>query len=143
MGLCKLVVGLIFAVNAACALTCYKCDSSESIGCNYGLISFTYSTMDCNEGGSLLAGFVPKSCVKVVAKNEKGEEYVARGCMPSIGEGVCNAIVKSAGFFSSLQNNENLQTTCSTCNEDKCNSAPKFAATSFVALAVAIVAFLF
>lgn len=58
---------------AAFALTCYKCDSSQSKLCNYGIGSFTYDTVNCDEeaGGGVLTNWIPKQCVKLVAKGAK------------------------------------------------------------------------
>ena len=65
---------LIFNIYffAALALTCYKCDSSENKLCSYGISSFTYNTVDCNEefGGGALTSWIPKQCVKLVAQGE-------------------------------------------------------------------------
>ncbi|XP_019865468.1 uncharacterized protein LOC109594668 [Aethina tumida] len=130
----------LMGLNVAYATTCYYCDSSKEVSCSYGIVSFIYPTKDCNEG---LLGSLPQSCVKVTATNKNGESYVARGCVPSIGQSVCNAIVKSAGFFTSLETKDDLDVNCYTCDTDKCNSSQRIAATTFVAILIALAAFMF
>nr|XP_008196562.1 PREDICTED: uncharacterized protein LOC103312143 [Tribolium castaneum] len=124
----------------ALALTCYKCDSSESKFCNYGLASFTYNSVNCDDESGILSGWIPKECVKLVAKAKDGSEYVARGCMPNLG-GACRAVAKTLSFFSNIEGDiEDMD--CFTCNSDKCNSAAKFSGYSLVGVVLAAVLFM-
>lgn len=56
----------------AFGITCYDCDSSTGAQCNFGLLSFTYPTQDCDkvESGSgfldAVTKIFPKNCVKLV-----------------------------------------------------------------------------
>ncbi|XP_030759698.1 uncharacterized protein LOC115885074 [Sitophilus oryzae] len=130
-------VALILAVNAANGLKCYSCNSKDSTACGWGLASFTYSTEECQSAGFLNALVGPK-CYKIEAKDDQGNSYIARGCQnpPAFG---CEAIAKTAGWLSG----ETYQSSCSTCETDKCNSATKLTGFTVFGLLLATLAFLF
>ncbi|RZC38062.1 uncharacterized protein BDFB_009997 [Asbolus verrucosus] len=127
----------------ALALRCYKCDSSESALCNYGIGSFTYDTVDCDEEakGGIFTNWVPKQCVKLVAIDHDDKEYVARGCMPGIG-GACKAVAKTLSFFSNIEGGIK-DIDCFPCDGDKCNSASRYKGYTMVGVLLAALAFMF
>ncbi|KAJ3645740.1 hypothetical protein Zmor_023376 [Zophobas morio] len=135
------VLAFMLAISTALALTCYKCDSSENKLCSYGISSFTYNTVDCNEefGGGALTSWIPKQCVKLVAQDKDGNEHIARGCMPHTG-GACSSIAKALSFFSSVEG-DIKDMNCYPCDSDKCNSAPKLTYT-FLGVIMAAVVFM-
>ncbi|KAJ3623741.1 hypothetical protein MTP99_017408 [Tenebrio molitor] len=137
------ILAFLMTISTAFALTCYKCDSSQSKLCNYGIGSFTYDTVNCDEeaGGGVLTNWIPKQCVKLVAKDKDGKEYIARGCMPSVGS-ACRGIAKTLSFFSSLEG-EIEDMDCFPCDGDKCNSATKFSGYTLLGVVLAAIAFLF
>ncbi|KAL1497961.1 hypothetical protein ABEB36_008839 [Hypothenemus hampei] len=134
----------ILAVNSASALKCYKCDSSESTTCNWALTSFLYDIEECGNNGFLDSVVVPK-CYKIMAINNEGQEYIARGCTkaPAIG---CKALATGITFMSDIMSKDpnalkNLD--CVTCETDKCNSASKIAGFTLFGVLLAAFAFLF
>lgn len=121
------VLLFFLGISSGMCLTCYKCDSSDSVLCNFGLTSLLMPTVDCQKEvggeGGFLTSWIPKECVKFTAKDNEGKEFVARGCMPKLG-GACNVLVKTLGFFSNLDSQGGPQDlNCSMCDSDKCNSA--------------------
>lgn len=71
-----------------------------------------------------------------------GSESVARGCLPKLGDGVCGAVAKTLGAFSSLEGQiEDIN--CYTCDGDKCNSATRYAGLTVFGMILAAIAFLF
>ncbi|KAL3273904.1 hypothetical protein HHI36_015327 [Cryptolaemus montrouzieri] len=124
---------IVCAISSGYCLECYTCDSSQSMWCNVGLLSFFMPTEDCSKqgGDSILTSWVPKECVKLTAKDSEGKEFVARGCIPYVG-GACNIVMKTLGFFSELSGGAR-DVNCYTCSGNKCNSSftirPSVAAT--------------
>lgn len=80
----------------------------------------------------------------VIFSDVHGNEYIARGCTPSIGSSVVNTcdVMAKAISFADQQNLKNLD--CYTCNTDLCNSAPKVGGVAvIVGLVIASLTFLF
>lgn len=136
-------IAILFVVNAANGLSCYDCNSKDSVTCKWGLTSFTYNTQECTSAGILDNVFTPK-CYKITAENKDGKEYIARGCLPPATIG-CAAISKTIGWISSQTSDdpETLQNlSCETCETDKCNSASKLAGFTLVGIILSSVAFM-
>ncbi|CAG9767450.1 unnamed protein product [Ceutorhynchus assimilis] len=137
-------VALALAVNAAAALECYNCNSKESAACKWGFTSFTYNTEKCGSAG-FLDSIVGAKCFKITAKNKKGEDYIARGCMnpPAVG---CQVLAKTVGWISDQSSNDPdalSELDCQTCDSDKCNSASKISGFTLLGVLLAVFAFLF
>ncbi|KAJ8959156.1 hypothetical protein NQ318_022417, partial [Aromia moschata] len=129
----------------AFGLTCYKCNSKDSVSCKWGLTSFTYDTEQCTSIGSILDSVAGAKCYKITAENKDGSEYIARGCLPPATVG-CNAIASAIGWMSSQSSNdgESLKNlSCETCDTDKCNSANVVKGLTLLSLLVAAGVFLF
>ncbi|XP_018327984.1 uncharacterized protein LOC108738868 [Agrilus planipennis] len=141
------IVSFLLALNTALAITCYSCDSSKGGNCNWGFLSFTYSTVDCNakdENGGFLSAIgsvIPQKCYKLVGVDKQNNEYVSRGCVTSTGPiDSCQYLAEVANF---LKPGDLQSLQCSSCNTDKCNSASKFASATIAAVLFASFVFLF
>nr|XP_023021865.1 uncharacterized protein LOC111510200 [Leptinotarsa decemlineata] len=137
------ILAVFLGINAVQGLKCYNCNSENSVQCKWGFTSFTYNTEECGSAGVFDNVIGPK-CYKITAESKDGREYIARGCLPPATFG-CSAMAKAVGWLSSSTSNdphslENL--SCETCETDKCNSAEKVVAFTFIALILSAVAFL-
>ncbi|XP_050302942.1 uncharacterized protein LOC126740803 [Anthonomus grandis grandis] len=142
---CSIVVVMAIMATTASALTCYSCNSKDSVACKWGLTSFTYNTEECGSIGILDSIGAGAKCYKITAKNHQGDEYVARGCQSAPAFG-CNAIASTIGWVSgqsSSDPNAVSDISCETCDKEKCNSAPKITGFTLLGLLLAAFAFLF
>ncbi|KAF7279338.1 hypothetical protein GWI33_007353 [Rhynchophorus ferrugineus] len=104
-------IALILAADSATGLSCYNCNSKDSVACSWGLASFTYNTEECQSAGFLNALVGPK-CYKIEATDSQGNNYIARGCQnpPAFG---CDIIAKTAGWLSDTSG-QDLRMSCVT-----------------------------
>lgn len=137
------IIGFL-TLHLGSALTCYSCDSSKGVNCNYGLLSFTYNTVECkaNSGSFLdsVANLIPSNCVKLVGIDKDGSEYIARSCGMSTGPiNNCDIIAKATSFADDKHLDK---LDCYTCEGDKCNSGDRASVVSLMGFVMACIAFL-
>ncbi|KAJ8959157.1 hypothetical protein NQ318_022418 [Aromia moschata] len=137
------IVAVLFVVHTANGLTCYKCNSKDSVNCGWGLISFTYPTENCGSVG-FLDSIIGAKCYKITAESKDGREYIARGCLPPATIG-CSAIASAIGWISSQSSDEGASLrslNCDTCDTDRCNSAQTVKGATIIGMLLATVLFI-
>lgn len=102
------------------SLRCYVCDSARGIDC-----SGQMKIRDCvlNMRSTNHPDFKPNTCVKIVARNVKGDEFVAKNCVCSTQVGMirCSILAKLIGFRVPGVDPKTMK--CHLCQGRLCNNA--------------------